>query len=175
MSVSKAVRRHAGPIVIVTSAAFSLIVAAIAPVDRAGVLDDSSVVILLGSLLVGALVASAVIRSPIQALEEQIACAPDCARDAWKAIKRVIGHIEKEVKQDVCYVLAMIACVFTVSCVIPALPELDYLFAAFKMFSVITSVAAIHDVIGSVPALDAALTVVRTYNEDCKDDRMNEV
>lgn len=174
MVVTEVIRRHEALIVIVISATASLLVAKLVPIDSVDVLEDSSIVTILGVILGGALAEFAVIQPQIQALREQVALVPNHDKDDWKEVARIIGHLEGEIRQDVCYVLAMFVAAFVGSCVMPSLSGIDvpgptglsfdYLFGAFKIFSVITSAAALHDVIKPVSKLTEALIVVKTHN-----------
>lgn len=160
--------KHEGPIVIFLSMVLSAVVMAFVPIERAGILGDSSVMAMLGALLVGALVGFVAIHAQIQAIWEQIALVPDFDTVEWREAAWNLDHLGGEVKQDVCFVLAMFVAVFVWSCVAPALSALtglDSLFAMFKMFSIITSVAAILDVVRPVPRLDDALKYVIAHNK----------
>ena len=169
--------KHEGPIVIFLSMVLSAVVMAFVPIELAGILGDSSVMAMLGALLVGALVGFVVTHAQIQAIWEQIALVPDNDSAEWREAAWNLDHLESEVKQDVCFVLAMFAVVFVWSCVAPALSALtglDSLFAMFKMFSIITSVAAILNIVGPVPRLDEALMEIIAYNDAYRDDRLDE-
>ena len=169
--------KHEGPIVTFVSMVLSAVVVAFVPIDRTGILGSSSVMAMLGALLVGALVGFAAIHAQIQAIWEQIALVPDNDSAEWREVSWKFGHLEGEVKLDVCFVLAMFAAVFVWSCVAPALSALtglDSMFAMFKMFSIITSMAAILDVVRPVPMLDEALKYVIAYNKAHKDDKLDE-
>lgn len=173
MVVTEVIRRHEALIVIVISAAASLLVAKLVPIDSVDVLEDSSIVTILGVILGGALTEFAVIQPQIQSLREQVLLVPNHDGEDWREVARVIGHLEGEIRQDVCYVLTMFVATFVVSCLAPAFSNLgipnvmglspDRLFGAFKVFSVITSAASLHDVIKPVSKLTDALIVIRAY------------
>lgn len=169
--------KHEGPIVTFVSMVLSAVVVAFVPIDRTGILGSSSVMAMLGALLVGALVGFAAIHAQIQAIWEQIALVPDNDSAEWREVAWKFDHLGGEVKLDVCFVLAMFAVVFVWSCVAPALSALtglDSLFAMFKLFSIITSVAAILDVVRPVPRLDDALMEIIAYNKAHNDDKLDE-
>lgn len=169
--------KHEGPIVIFLSMVLSAVVAAFVPIEHAGILGDSSVMAMLGVLLVGALVGFVATHAQIQAIWAQIALVPDNDSAEWREVAWKFGHLGGEVKQDVCYVLAMFAAVFMLSCLMPAMSALtnaDRLFAMLKLFSMITSVAAILNIVRPVPRLDDALMEIIAYNKAHKDDRLDE-